>query len=72
MILGLYECFDHWHKDRGTVWIYSDPHFGDKDIALADRPSDEDQIKMINSKVGKKDTLIILGDVGDIECAKKL
>ena len=75
MIPGLYECFDHWHKDRGTVWIYSDPHFGDKDIiagALANRPSDEDQIKMINSKVGKKDTFIILGDIGDIECAKKL
>lgn len=75
MIPGLYECFNHWHKDRGTVWIYSDPHFGDKDIiagAPADRPSDEDQIKIINSKVGKKDTLIILGDIGNIECAKKL
>lgn len=68
-IAGLYECFNHWHK-QGTVWLYSDTHFGDKD--LPNRPTDEEQIKMINSKVGKKDTLILLGDVGDIECAKKL
>ena len=68
-IAGLYKCFDHWHK-QGTVWIYSDTHFGDND--LKNRPTDEEQIKMINSKVGKKDTLIILGDIGDIECAKRL
>ena len=72
-IAGLYKIFDHWHA-IGTVHIYSDPHFGDKDLAAAqpDRPSDDAQIKLINSKVGRKDTLIILGDVGDIECAKKL
>lgn len=28
MIAGLYDCFDHWHKE-GTLFIYSDPHFGD-------------------------------------------
>ena len=73
MIQGLYDIFAHWHV-QGTVWLYSDPHFGDKELAagVVNRPSDEEQVKMINSKVGKKDTLIILGDVGDIECAKKL
>ena len=73
MIQGLYDIFAHWHV-QGTVWLYSDPHFGDKELAagVVNRPSDEEQVKMINSKVGKKDTLIILGDVGDIEFAKKL
>lgn len=73
MIPGIYDCFKHW-AEKGTVWIYSDPHFGDKElhVGIPNRPSDEEQIKMINSKVGKKDTLIILGDVGDIECAKHL
>ena len=70
---GVYKIFnDRWCKQ--TVWIYSDPHFGDKELAagMPDRPSDQEQIAMINSKVGKNDTLIILGDVGDIECVKQL
>lgn len=74
MIQGLYKCFDHWHQ-QGTVWLYSDPHFNeDSDIrtAFPDRPSAEEQIKLINSKVGRKDTLLLLGDVGDLECAKQL
>lgn len=74
MISGLYKCFDHWHRE-GTVWLYSDPHFNtdeDLHIPFPNRPSAEDQIKMINSKVGRNDHLIILGDIGDIECAKKL
>lgn len=33
---------------------------------------DEWQIKNINSVAGKASTLIILGDVGDLECVKKL
>lgn len=33
---------------------------------------DEMQIKNINSKCGRKDTLVILGDVGNVECIKKL
>ena len=72
MLPGIYEKFQYWGQQ--TVWIYSDPHFGDKDLesGVKNRPSDEDQIKMINSCVGKKDTLIILGDIGDIECVRKL
>lgn len=72
-IAGLYKCFDHWHK-QGTVWIYSDTHFDDEELAagVRNRPSAEEQVKLINSKVGRKDTLILLGDVGNIEWAKKL
>ena len=74
MIQGLYKCFEHW-AETGTVWIYSDTHFNDdKDLKIPfpDRPAAEEHIKLINSKVGKKDTLILLGDIGDIECVKKL
>lgn len=73
MIQGLYKIFDRWHA-QGTLWIYSDPHFGDKDLAqgITGRPTDEEQIKMINSKVGKKDTIIFLGDIGDVECARRV
>lgn len=73
MIAGLYDIFAHWHK-QGTVWIYSDTHFNDKELGegVAARPSAEEHLKLINSKVGKKDTLILLGDVGDIEIARKI
>lgn len=73
MIQGLYDIFAHWHK-QGTVWIYSDTHFNDEDLAVGvkSRPSAEEHLKLINSKVGKKDTLILLGDVGDIEIARRL
>ena len=70
---GLYDCFQHW-GEKNAVWAISDTHFGDKDIqkAFPNRPSDEELIKNINQKVGKTGTLLLLGDVGDIECAKQL
>lgn len=73
MIEALYKPFQKW-SEVGTVWIYSDPHFGDKELAagIKDRPTAEEQVKMINAKVGRKDILIILGDIGDIEYAKQL
>ena len=69
---GIYDAFQRWANQ--TVWIYSDPHFGDRELAdgVKNRPSDEEHIKMINSCVGRKDTLICLGDVGDIESMKKV
>jgi calcineurin-like phosphoesterase family protein len=84
MISILYEPFKKW-SERGSVYIISDPHFLDaesfefrkaqgklpKEInsigALADY-----QIKEINKVVHRDDTLVCLGDVGDIECVKKL
>lgn len=73
MIQSLYKCFQHWSA-YGTVWVYSDTHFGDSDCKLMDPnwPEPDEQLKRINSKVGKKDTLILLGDVGSIEYASKL
>lgn len=74
MIAGLYKIFDHWHK-TGTVWIYSDPHFDEDDDLrefLPHRPTADEQVKLINSKVGRKDTLLILGDIGNIEYVKQL
>lgn len=69
MIQGLYKIFNHWHQ-KGTVWICSDPHFNDAELdhIVPNRPTAEEQIKLINSKVGRCDTLIILGDIGDPEC----
>ena len=73
MIAGLYECFNHWHE-KGTVYVISDLHFGDKELAagLPSRPTDEQLVNIINSTVGKSDTLIVLGDCGDPEYVSKL
>jgi calcineurin-like phosphoesterase family protein len=72
MLPGIYDAFQRWGEQ--TVWIYSDPHFSDEDLecGIKNRPSDEEQIRRINAKAGRKDTLIILGDVGNIECVRKL
>lgn len=72
MIAGLYKIFDHWHRE-GTLFIYSDPHFNDTDLnTYIERPDAEELVKLINSKVGRKDTIIILGDIIDIEPIKKI
>ena len=90
MIKHLYdEIAKRWLDGCDSIWIYSDPHFGDLDsymfrfpqyfkgvvaseLPLCIRCMDEMQIKHINSKAGKNSCLIILGDVGDLECVKKL
>ena len=72
-LAGVYKEYnERWCKQ--TVWIYSDPHFGDEELAAGTpgRPSADEQVAMINSCVGRKDTLIILGDVGDVEYVRKL
>lgn len=72
-IAGLYKIFDHWHQE-GTLWIVSDFHFGDEDLELGihNRPSAAEIVQRINAKCGRKDTLICLGDVGDVEYVKLL
>lgn len=71
-IAGLYPMFNHWHEE-GTVYIISDTHFGDEVIAgEPNRPSDEELFQRIYSKVGKKDTIIHLGDVGDTSYITRL
>lgn len=72
-IQGLYKIFDHWHQE-GTLWIFSDPHFGDSDLEMGihNRPSAAEIVQRINVKCGRKDTLICLGDIGDVEYVKLL
>lgn len=73
MKIKLYESFQHW-QDQGVIWLYSDPHFNDPESKLMNPnwPDAEEIVKKINSKVGKLDTLIILGDIGDESYVKKL
>ena len=71
----LYDQFKHWyHNDCGSVWFYSDPHFSDEEMKYLRKNyiGDDEQVKRINSKIGKNDTLVILGDVGNTEYVKKL
>ena len=73
MLSGVYKIFnDRWCKQ--TVWIYSDPHFNDEEQRkmCSYWPQDDEQVKRINSKVGSKDTLILLGDCGDLSYVRKL
>lgn len=67
MIESLYKPFQKW-SEKGTIWIFSDPHFDDEDLVNVydDRPSADELVRRINSKVGKCDTLICLGDVGEL------
>lgn len=71
---GVYDMFNEMWKDYQTIHIISDTHFGEDDLkrAFPNRPSDDELVKLINSKVGKKDLLIHLGDVGDLEYMKKI
>ena len=70
----LYDVFRERWEQFQTAHIISDTHFGDKDLQtnVKNRPNDEDYVKLINSKVGKNDLLFCLGDVGDIEIARRL
>lgn len=67
---NIYECFN-W---PGAIWFYSDPHFSDKHAYRfrGNCMTDEEQIRRINSKVSKNDTLVILGDIGNIKMIKRL
>ena len=74
MLPGIYDSFQHWGEKHQTIWIYSDPHFNDDELAggIKGRPSAEEQVKRINAKCGRRDCLIILGDVGDVEYVRQL
>lgn len=73
-IAGLYDIFAEKWKDLQTAYIISDLHFGEDDLkeAFPNRPKDEELVKKINAKVGRKDLLIILGDCGDLDYVRKL
>lgn len=73
MYKHLYDSFKHWYHG-GSIYFYSDPHFADLETQKLthDYISDDEQVKMINSKIGKNDTLVILGDIGDKTYLKKI
>lgn len=73
MYKNLYECFAHWYHG-GQVYFIADTHFNDeetKELRKNNIPDDE-IIKRINSTISNRDTLVILGDIGDVEYVKKL
>ncbi len=73
MIRTLYSPFRRW-TEKGTLWIYSDPHFSDTEMVhlRENYIGDDEQIARINSKVGKNDTIIFLGDIGNEEMVRKI
>lgn len=71
--LGLYDIFyNNWYKNRGTVYLYSDPHFNDKEMEKIRKVDSDFQIKRIYNKVKKNDTIIFLGDIVNVEEIKKI
>ena len=73
MNINLYPCFSHW-LPYNNIFVYSDPHFGDEEMKFIrhNYVGDDEQVRRINSKVGKKDIIIFLGDIGDVEFIKKI
>lgn len=73
MYKGLYDCFKHWYHG-GSIYIISDPHFNDPEMVYLRKNyiSDIEQVKRINSKVGKNDTIIFLGDIGDLSFIQQI
>lgn len=58
----------------GSVYIYSDPHFNDPEMVHLRKNyiGDDEQVKSINKVVGKNDTIIFLGDIGDVSFIKRV
>lgn len=73
MIQSLYYPFRKW-SEKGTLWVYSDPHFSDPEMVemRTNYIGDDEQIARINSKVGKNDTIIFLGDIGNEDMIRKI
>ena len=74
VLSGVYKTFmDRWSQFQ-TAWIISDLHFNEDDLkrAFPNRPSDDELVRRINAKCGRKDILFVLGDCGDLEYVKKL
>lgn len=68
MIDALYPQYQFWAA-TGAVWIVSDTHFDDPDCKYMNPnwPSPEEWIKKWKPHIGNYDTIIHLGDVGNME-----
>ena len=73
MYKHVYDCFKHYYHG-GSIYLYSDPHFADEEMKYlrSNYVGDEEQVRRINSRVGKNDTIIFLGDIGDVKWIKKI
>jgi calcineurin-like phosphoesterase family protein len=73
MIDALYDRFKDWCKN-GSIYIISDTHFDDDDCIKMSPNwiSPEEHLAIINKTVHKCDTLIHLGDVGNVEYIKQI
>lgn len=72
MIKWLYdEIAKRWYRG-GNIWLYSDPHFDDPELEKYRTITAEEQIANINKRVGKKDTIIFLGDICNLERIKAI
>ena len=71
--INLYPCFKKW-LEFDNIYIISDPHFADEEMKHLRKNyiGDDEQVARINAKVHKRDVLICLGDVGNIEYIKKI
>ena len=74
MTNSIYDTFAARWLHGGSIWLYSDPHFSDEEMKYLRKNyiGDEEQVKRINSKIGKNDTIIFLGDIGNTEWIKKV
>jgi calcineurin-like phosphoesterase family protein len=72
MIPSLYDKFQDWCKN-GSIYIISDTHFNDDCVKdNIDWIESDEILSRINKVVRKNDTLIHLGDVGDLEYMKQV
>ena len=71
---GVYKIFNDRWSEYQTIHILSDTHFGEEDLkkAFPNRPSDEELVRRINSRVGRKDLIILLGDCGSPDFIRQL
>ena len=72
MLPSIYPCFQHW-AEKGSIYLVSDTHFEDSDRELMKYfISNEDQWYILNNTCHKNDTLVHLGDVGNLDFIKRL
>lgn len=71
---GFYDIFQKRWEEFQTIWVYSDPHFDDEELTagVSGRPSADELVERINKCVGKRDAIIFLGDIGNVEYVKRI
>lgn len=73
MIKSLYPQFQRWSA-TGSIYIISDTHFDDADCKLMNPNwiTPAEHMKILKEKIHKNDTLIHLGDVGEVSYLDEL